>query len=250
MRAGFGLAAAAGSLAVLTGGAPSHESPPADLALAGSALVGPAQATPAQESRPPAGAAQPSAESDVLARYRERAADSDRLIDQYNYGTALLNEGQVGEALVPLQQSTGSEREEVRESAFYNLGLGAALDGRFAQSDPSARRAALESAREAFRSVLRVRAEDEDARWNLELVERWLEEEGESGGDDQESGEGQSPQGSGAGAASASGSGELQMLSPEEAAALLDRAGDAEASIRDRVMGRNRFQDPVVERNW
>ena len=37
---------------------------------------------------------------------------------------------------------------------------------------------------------------------------------------------------------------------PEEAAALLEQAGDAEAAIRDRVMGRNRFQDPVVERNW
>jgi hypothetical protein len=40
------------------------------------------------------------------------------------------------------------------------------------------------------------------------------------------------------------------MLSPEEAAALLDEAGDAEASIRDRVMGRNRFKEPVVEKNW
>ena len=230
MRTVFGLAVAAVSLAVLTGGA--------------------LQAGPPQDARPPAPGAQPPAESEVVARYRERAAGSDRPLDHYNYGTALLNDGQVSDARIPLQQSIGSEREEVRESAFYNLGLSSALDGRFAQSDPSARRAALQSAREAFRAVLRARPGDEDARWNLELVERWLEEEGESGGEDQQSGEGQSPQGSGAGAASAAGSGELQMLSPEEAAALLDRAGDAEAAIRDRVMGRNRFQDPVVERNW
>ncbi|WP_420634859.1 hypothetical protein [Candidatus Palauibacter sp.] len=230
MRLIFGFAAAAASLAVFT---------------AAARLVPPAQA-----SRQAAPGNQAAPESELVARYRERAATSDRPIDQYNFGTALLNDGQLGEAQVPLQQSIGSERDEVRESAFYNFGLSTALDGRFAQSDPSARRAALQSAREAFRSVLRTRADDEDARWNLELVERWLEEEGESGGGEQQSGEGESPQGSGAGAAAAAGSGELQMLSPEEAAALLEQAGDAEAAIRDRVMGRNRFQDPVVERNW
>ncbi|WP_420462324.1 hypothetical protein [Candidatus Palauibacter sp.] len=230
MRTILGLAIASASLAVLTAGVQ--------------------QAGPPGGARQAAEGVQPTTESEVVERYRERAASSNRPIDQYNFGTALLNDGQVSEAQVPLQQSIGSEREEVRQSAFYNLGLSSALDGRSAQNDPSARRAALQSAREAFRAVLRARADDEDARWNLELIERWLEEEGESGGDDQQSGEGQSPQGSGAGAAAAAGSGELQMLSPEEAAALLDQAGDAEAAIRDRVMGRNRFQDPVVERNW
>ena len=230
MKALLGAAAATVALAVLTAG----------VRVAG----------PPQDAATPPAATPPDAESGDVVRYRERADGSDRAIDHYNFGTALLNDGQVSEAQIPLQVSIGSERADVRESAFYNLGLSSALDGRFAQSDPSARRAALQSAREAFRSVLRGRADDEDARWNLELVERWLEEEGESGGDEQQSGEGQSPQGSGAGAAAAAGSGEMQMLSPEEAAALLERAGDAEAAIRDRVMGRNRFQDPVVERNW
>ena len=226
----FGLAAAAASLAAFAGGEPQDAS-------AGAAGQ--------------AGSADPQAsESETVARYRERAASSDRPIDHYNYGTALLHDGQAGEAQAPLELSIGSERDEVRESAFYNLGLSTALDGRFAQSDPSARRAALQAAREAFREVLRRRVDDEDARWNLELVERWLEEEGESGGDEQQGGQGQSPQGAGAGAAAAAGSGEMEMLSPEQAAALLEQAGDAEAAIRDRVMGRNRFQDPVVERNW
>ncbi len=226
----FGLAAAAASLAAFAGGGPRGA---------------PGQ-VPGQS-----GSADPQApESETVARYRERATGSDRPIDHYNFGTALLHDGQVGEAQAPLELSIGSERDEVRESAFYNLGLSTALDGRFAQSDPTARRAALQSAREAFREVLRRRVDDEDARWNLELVERWLEEEGESGGDEQQGGQGQSPQGAGAGAAAAAGSGEMEMLSPEQAAALLEQAGDAEAAIRDRVMGRNRFQDPVVERNW
>lgn len=189
-------------------------------------------------------------ESETLARYRAAADGSDRPIDQYNLGTALLNEGQVGEAQLPLQESLGSEREAVRENGYYNLGLSTALDGRLEQNDAQARRAALQAAREAFREVLRNRVGDEDARWNLELVERWLEEEEESGGDGSAGGQGDSPQGSGSGAAPAGGSGDQQMLSPEQAAALLDQAGEAEASIRDRVMGRNRFQDPTVEKNW
>ena len=166
----LGTAAATVALAVLTAG----------VRVAG----------PPQDAATPPGGAQPDAESEEVARYREQADGSDRPIDHYNFGTALLNDGQVSEAQIPLQVSIGSERTDVRESAFYNLGLSSALDGRFAQSDPSARRAALQSAREAFRSVLRVRADDEDARWNLELVERWLEEEGESGGDEQQSGRG------------------------------------------------------------
>ncbi|MYC88067.1 MAG: hypothetical protein F4X22_07500 [Gemmatimonadales bacterium] len=226
----FGLAAAAASLAAFAGVEP--------------------QDAPVRPAGQPGSADPQASESETVVRYRERATSSDRPIDHYNYGTALLHDGQVGEAQAPLELSIGSEREEVRESAFYNLGLSTALDGRFAQSDPSARRNALQAAREAFREVLRRRVDDEDARWNLELVERWLEEEGESGGDEQQGGQGQSPQGAGAGAAAAAGSGEMEMLSPEQAAALLEQAGDAEAAIRDRVMGRNRFQDPVVERNW
>ncbi len=189
-------------------------------------------------------------ESPTVARYRSAAEGSDRPIDQYNYGTALLQDGQLAEAQLPLQESLRSERETVRASGYYNYGVGTALDGRFAQNDATARRTALGAAREAFRQVLRSDANDEDARWNLELVERWLEEEEESGGSGSEGGQGESPQGNGGGGAPSGGSGQDQMLSPEQAAALLDQAGDAEAAIRDRVMGRNRFREPVVEKNW
>ena len=142
-----GLAAALASFTLLTGGA--------------------RQDPQAQASR---------AESETLARYRTAADASDRPIDQYNLGTALLNEGQVVEAQLPLRESLRSEREAVRENGYYNFGLSTALDGRLAQNDAQARRAALQAARDAFREVLRNRSEDEDARWNLELVERWLEE--------------------------------------------------------------------------
>ncbi len=188
--------------------------------------------------------------SPLVARYREWTEQYGRPVDYYNYGTALLLDGQIDDAQVPLLESVGSGRLTVRGRAFYNLGLSSALSGRLSQADPRARHDALLAAREAFRQVLRAEPADEDARWNLELVNRWLDEARESGGDGQESGEGESPQGGGSGAASGSGSGEAMMMSPEEATALLDRAGDVEAQIRDRMSGRNRFQDPVVEKNW
>lgn len=191
----------------------------------------------------------PAQESETIRRYREVAEKQNRPIDHYNLGTALLSEGQVGEAQHPLQESIDSERAVVRESGYYNYGLSAALDGRSVESDPNARRAGLEAAREAFRQVLRDRPDHGDARWNLELIELWLEEE-ETGGKGDAGGQGDSPQGSGSGAAQAGGAGDMQMLSPEQAAALLEQAGEAEAALRDRVMGRNRFQEPVVEKNW
>lgn len=190
-------------------------------------------------------------ESETVGRYRAAVERSDRPIDHYNLGTALLREGRPTESLEPLQRSQASDREIVRLSGRYNFALGAALGGRFGDQEPGARRRSLLAARDAFRDVLRTRPADEDARWNLELVEAWLEEEEqESGGQGSQGGQAQSPGGAGAGGAPAGGQGQDRMLSPEEAAALLDQAGEAEASIRDRVMGRNRFRDPVVEKNW
>ena len=205
------------------------------------AVVAASQDVPVQE---------PAAESDAVSRYRRAAESSDRPIDHYNLGTALLLEGQVTEAQAPLQNALRSERALVRESGHYNYGLSSAFDGKFSQQDPTARRSALIAARQAFREVLRSRPNDADARWNLELVDRWLEEDEQSGGDGSQGGQGDSQGGAGAGGAPSGSQGEDQMLTPEEAQALLDQAGEAEASIRDRVMGRNRFKEPVVEKNW
>jgi hypothetical protein len=204
------------------------------------------RALPAQDPPSPA----PDQESEEVARYRDEAEGSDRPIDHYNLGTALLRDGRPAEALEPLGLATRSERPTVRHSGFYNLGLSSALEGHVGETEAQARRAQLIAARDAFRQVLRDHEDDEDARWNLELVERWLEEDDESGGDGDAGGEAEAPGGAGAGGAPSGGSGQERQISPEDAAALLDSAGRAEASIRDRVMGRNRFRDPVVEKNW
>ena len=128
-----------------------------------------------------------------------------------------------------------------------------ALAGKEGDDEPETRRGELLTARQAFRQILRDRPDDEDARWNLELVERWLEEERQqSGGDGQQGGPAPSQGSGGAQGSPQSGSQgqDRRPLTPEEAAALLDQAGDAESDIRDRMMGRTRYKDPVVEKNW
>lgn len=205
-----------------------------------------ARALPAQDPSTPA----PEQESEEVARYRQEAEGSDRPIDHYNLGTALLRDSRPAEALEPLGLAARSERPLVRQNGFYNLGLSSAIEGHSGETDAQAGRARLMAARDAFRRVLREHADDEDARWNLELVERWLEEDEQSGGEGDAGGEAEAPGGAGAGGAPSGGSGQERQITPEEAAALLDSAGRAEASIRDRVMGRNRFRDPVVEKNW
>jgi tetratricopeptide (TPR) repeat protein len=210
--------------------------------VAAFAWVGATQDVPVQEGDPA---------SQATETYRRAVERSNRPIDHYNLGTALLREGRVADAQEPLERSLASDREVVRISGQYNYGLSTALDGRFGQQDPEGRRRALGAARDAFRDVLRARPSDDDARWNLELVDSWLkEEEQQSGGQSSQGGQAESPGGAGAGGAPAGGQGQDRMLSPEEAAALLQQAGDAESSIRDRVMGRNRFRDPVVQKNW
>ena len=74
----------------------------------------------------------------------------------------------------------------------------------------------------------------------------------ESGGQGSEGGSADSNAGGGSqGAPQAGQQGQdRRPISPEDAAALLDSAGRAESSIRDRMLGRTRYRDPVVEKNW
>ena len=191
-------------------------------------------------------------ESDFVARYRDRVDDSGEPIDHYNLGTALLAEERWAEAREPLGTASRDEKDVVREYGTYNYGIASALAGHLGDEDEEARRSELLAARQAFRSILRDDPVDENTRWNLELVEKWLEEQQQSGGEGQSGGEAQSDPGGGGEGAPQSGhqGGDRQPITPEEAAALLDSAGRAESSIRDRMLGRTRFRDPVVERNW
>lgn len=192
------------------------------------------------------------AEAQTLVRLREAAERSGAPRDWYNYGTALLRGGRWEEAGEHLRRAASAEEPEVRVPALYNNGLARAEAARRSGAGSEGRREGLREAREAFRAVLRRRPRAEDARWNLELVERWLEEEPRPGGSGA-SGEGPSPDGGGdAGSASSGdeGASERWILAPEEAEALLGAAGEAERSARERLLQRARLRDPIVLRNW
>lgn len=185
------------------------------------------------DGEPSAFGAPPARESAETSRYRAEALRSGRPADWYNLGTALLREGRWNEAREPLRRAVRSESERVGTHGHYNHGLASALLGRRGQASPEARREALLGARTAFQEVLRRDPTDEDARWNLELVQRWLQQPPQSGG-------------GGDGGEDGGGGG----LEPEAAEALLDEAGRAEAELRERVLERGRLRDPAVERNW
>lgn len=191
-----------------------------------------------------------SAEAERLARYRSAAEASEQPIDFYNYGTALLGAERWTEARQNLRRALSADNETVATFARYNGALASAQSARHERGQAEERRERLVEARDAFRSVLRRAPADEDARWNLELVERWLRELQGGGGDG--AGPSRAPS-SGAGSALPQGgdqSGSPVELGPEEAAALLEAAGEAENSVRERLLGRARLRDPVVERNW
>lgn len=254
-------------------GPPRRVSPGVVVVLRASIVLGalPVLVASAQQaSRPNAGGttADSAAWSDgpdlapgALAEYREVAEGSDEAVHWYNLGAALLIEGDWEGSLPPLARALdqGDGEEELDEAATYDLGVAHAVAGRPIESEEGRevdagtgtlagraadRRDHLLRARDAFRWVLRTDPAAEDARWNLELVDRWLAEEEPPRGDG--GGDGASDEDSGGGGA---GEGTPQM-SAAQARDILDQAAAAEMRVQDRRLERNRVRDPVIERNW
>lgn len=176
--------------------------------------------------------------------YREAVAKKGKPRDWYNLGTALLESGDLEGSRAALQRSAESGDEEVELDGHYNLGLADARGGRQRSRPARERQGFLLAARDEFRDVLRATPADADARWNLELVERWLEEEMERSG-------GGGGGGRQAGAAGGQGGGgEAPELTPEQADSLLNAAGRAEEELQKEALRRGRYRDPVVEKDW
>lgn len=183
----------------------------------------------------------------TLAGFRDRTEDPGKDVDWYNLGAALLLSGDWEGSVEPLRQALEADDEGVESSATYDLALARALAGRPPELGGTLpfdeRRPLLEQAWEGFRWVLRRDPAAEDARWNLELVARWLEQE------EDPTDEG----GGGGGAASAADQAERPStpeLSPAEALDLLEQAAEEERDVQGRRLERNRSRDPVVDRNW
>ncbi len=102
---------------------------------------------------------------EALALYREAHLEKPHLeaID-YNAANALYQQGQYERALAELQKAQASSQEALQADAYYNLGNTLYRMGRLAE------------AAEAYKETLRLRPDDQDAKFNLELVMRLLRE--------------------------------------------------------------------------
>jgi hypothetical protein len=186
--------------------------------------------------------------AEILADFRERSEDPGGPVDWFNLGAGLLIAGDWEGAVEPTQRALDADDEDLEHAATYNLALARALAGRPPELGGELlfeeRRPLLEQAWDGFRWVLRRDAEAGDARWNLELVARWLEQED----DPQDDGGG----GGGGGSENAdqTDTPSTRELSAAEALDLLDVAAEQEKDVQGRRLERNRSRDPVVEKNW
>jgi hypothetical protein len=213
---------------------------------------------PAPGESQPAGVPEP----ERIARLRAQAQAKGRPEDWLAFGAALLHTGDWQGAVPPLREALDSRDPELREDAVYDLALAWALAGSPGTAagapsgassapeageldDPGTPRDRLLRARDGFRAVLRADPASEDARWNLELVERWLENE--AGGDSSEEGEGG---GEGSGGQTQGGGEGGAPMTPEEAQRLLEAAAGQEREVQARRLERNRDRDPSLEKNW
>jgi hypothetical protein len=187
--------------------------------------------------------------ADVLSGFRERTEDPGRPVDWFNLGAGLLLSGDWEGAVEPTQRALDSDDEKLEQVATYNLALARALAGRPPELGGELlfeeRRPLLEQAWDGFRWVLRQDPESADARWNLELVSRWLEQE-EDPADEGGGGGG----GGGGGSADQTDTPSTRELSAAEAMDLLEVAAQQEKDVQGRRLERNRSRDPVVEKNW
>ena len=187
-----------------------------------------------------------SAES--LAGFRERSEDPGRPVDWFNLGSGLLLTADWEGAMEPTQRALDTDDEELERAATYNLALARALAGRPPELGGELlfeeRRPLLEQAWDGFRWVVRQNPEAADARWNLELVARWLEQEADPLDDGGGGG------GGGSADADQTNAPSTPELSAAEALDLLDVAAEQEQDVQGRRLERNRSRDPVVEKNW
>ncbi len=154
--------------------------------------------------------------SKAVERYRAaliRGAASPRL--EYNLGTALFQVGEAQEAQLLLESALRAQAPELRAHAFYNLG-GVLTQGGATSAE------SLRAAIEAFRRSLLLDPYNEDARWNLELAMRRLQELEQTSQPLAGSGErGQTPP-------QPPGAGDEQLPREGEGAAPLPQPGDSE----------------------
>jgi tetratricopeptide (TPR) repeat protein len=175
--------------------------------------------------------------------YHDLVGSDDSAIARYNLGTALLSSEDYESARVHLRIAAESGRGEVQQAARYNLGNSFLFPAFRAKPSPE-RRTTLLLAVAAYKQALLLDGKDFDAKWNLELALRMLEEEptppsprapsgGGGAGEDTESGDigDPSPQ-------PAEGPGPQPQLSPDQAESLISSAEEREIGTQQEKLRR------------
>lgn len=174
--------------------------------------------------------------------------------DWFHQGTRQLQQGEFSAAREALKRAAAGAEGKLEEDARYNLGLAFARPVEAKQEKPEERGELLQQAREAFRAVLRRSPDSKDARWNLELVDRWLEQArsqdgrmGQRGRQGGAMGQGTPTHGQASGSYRDQ---QVPSLSMQQADSLLQVAAGSEAEAQGKKLDRGKYQDPAVERNW
>jgi Ca-activated chloride channel family protein len=104
-------------------------------------------------------------ENALYSYMRAQRQDSTHAVPYFNAGDALYRLGRYDEGALQFFKSTKSEAESVASMGYYNLG------------NTFYRKGDMQSAAEAYRRSLLMNPDDEDAKHNLELVMRLMEEQ-------------------------------------------------------------------------
>ena len=164
-------------------------------------------------------------------------ADSPRL--EYNLGTALLQAGQLDDAVAALERAaTTAATEELRYSALYNLGLAYLKQARNTKSNDAS--AALGAAAEAYKRALQLRPQEIAAKWNYELATSQRSHSSGGGGQSppqQQSQQQLQPRPSGG-------------LDKRQAEQLLSSAQREERDVQARKQRENQPERPPAGKDW
>jgi tetratricopeptide (TPR) repeat protein len=187
-----------------------------------------------------------------------RASEPAPLLE-YNLGTAQLAAGRYDEAREHLGRAAASSDAIVQQPAFYNAG-NTDLEPAYRGAPGADRAERLTRAIAAYREALRRRPADIDAKWNLELAERLLEQERQSSGGGGEGGGGGQGGGDGGGSTqqapatanpnpAPAGGNEPTSMSPAQAEQLLGGVERDEQELQRQRLRREQTKPPGV-RDW
>jgi Ca-activated chloride channel family protein len=165
-------------------------------------------------------------------------ADSPRL--EYNLGTALMQAGQLEDAVAALERAaTTATSEDLRYGALYNLGLCYLRQARDAKSGEATN--AYASSAEAYKRALQLRPGEVAAKWNYELASQEKSKSSSGGANQQPQNQQQQQQDK---------QRQPGSLDKRQAEQLLSSAQREERDVQAKKQRENQPERPPVGKDW